>query len=259
MGKQFAVYHTSKGKGPGAGLGNHIDRAKGKEHTYQNADPKLRGLNIDFTSPAYKNLTIPQGIEKRIKEGYNGKRKIRNDAVKYLTHVFSGTHEQMTKIAKNEKALKYWLQKNAEFVKQEFGEGNTIRACLHLDEKTPHLHIVTVPITEDGRLSAKEIMGNKKQMQERQDRYAELMRPLGLERGIKNTGIKHETAQEYARRVKQADLELSNLKAFKSDKSIDIDNTFKNMNKSLKMAKIELLDPQREKKQERDRRAGFKR
>lgn len=31
------------------------------------------------------------------------------------------------------------------------------------------------------------------------------------------------------------------------------------MNKSLKMAKIELLDPQKEKKQERDRKAGLTR
>ena len=59
MGKQFAVYHTSKGKGSGGGLGNHIDRVKGKEHTYQNANPKLRDLNIDFTNSTYKNLTIP--------------------------------------------------------------------------------------------------------------------------------------------------------------------------------------------------------
>ena len=37
----FAVYHTSKGKGSGGGLGNHIDRIKGKEYTYKNADSDI--------------------------------------------------------------------------------------------------------------------------------------------------------------------------------------------------------------------------
>ena len=68
-------------------------------------------------------------------------------------------------------------------------------------KKQPHLHIVTVPITEDGRLSAKEIIGNKKQMQERQDRYAELMKPFRTR--TRNQKYRHQT-----RRVKQADLEF---------------------------------------------------
>ena len=66
---------------------------------------------------------------------------------------------------------------------------------LHRDEKTPHLHVVTVNLTKDGRLSAKEILGNPKAMQERQDRYAEQMKSFGLERGLKNTGIDHEDAK----------------------------------------------------------------
>ena len=57
--------------------------------------------------------------------------------------------------------------------------------------KNTHLHIVQYPLQKMADYLTKEIIGNKKQMQERQDRYAELMKPLGLERGIKNTGIKH--------------------------------------------------------------------
>lgn len=30
-----------------------------------------------------------------------------------------------------------------------------------MDEKTPHLHMVFVPLTEDNRLCAKEIIGNR--------------------------------------------------------------------------------------------------
>lgn len=31
-----------------------------------------------------------------------------------------------------------------------------------MDEKTPHLHLCFVPLTADRRLSAKEIIGNRK-------------------------------------------------------------------------------------------------
>lgn len=254
----FAVYHTSKGKGSGGGLGNHIDRVKGKEHTYKNANLSQTHANKEYIEK-YKNISLPQAVQKRLEEGYNGKRKIRTDAVKYITHIFSGSHKEMVDIFTNQEKTKDWLLKNYEFACQEFGKENIVRFSLHLDEKTPHVHCVTVPLTSDGRLSAKEVIGNRKVLEQRQDRYAELMKPLGLQRGIKNTGIRHETAQEYARRVKQADLELSNLKAFKSDNSIDVDKTFANMNKSLKMAKIELLDSQKELKKERDIKAGFKR
>ncbi len=40
-----------------------------------------------------------------------------------------------------------------------------------MDEKTPHMHLCFVPLTEDGRLSAKEIMGNKKKLTWWQDEF----------------------------------------------------------------------------------------
>ena len=43
-----------------------------------------------------------------------------------------------------------------------------------------HIHAVTVNLTKDGRLSAKEIIGSKKEMQQRQDRYSEAMKPFDL-------------------------------------------------------------------------------
>jgi hypothetical protein len=42
---------------------------------------------------------------------------------------------------------------------------------VHLDEKTPHMHLCFTPITEDGRLSAKEIIGNRTQLTKWQDDF----------------------------------------------------------------------------------------
>ena len=37
------------------------------------------------------------------------------------------------------------------------GIENVINATVHMDEATPHMHLGIVPVTEDGRLSAKDI------------------------------------------------------------------------------------------------------
>ena len=152
----------------------------------------------------YKDLSLSESVKKRIENGYNGKRKIRTDSVKYLTHVLSGSHKEMAQIFKDKDKANAWLKKNYEFASKEFGKENIVRFSLHLDEKTPHVHVVTVPLTADGRLSAKEIIGDRKALEQRQDRYAELMKEFDLKRGIsaKHTQRKHETAQEYRKRVK---------------------------------------------------------
>ena len=62
-----------------------------------------------------------------------------------------------------------------------------INAVIHLDEKTPHLHVSSVPIVEDEKgahLSAKIIMGNKEDYRLRQDRfYSEVSSHYDMERG----------------------------------------------------------------------------
>lgn len=201
----FAVYHTAKGKGSGGGLSNHIDRTEGKEYSYRNADPTRRHLNVELANKMHSSIPIQEAVENRIKAGYNGKRKIRTDAVKYITHILSGSHAEMIKIFQNPKLKTKWVNENAKFIKEEFGESNVMRFTLHLDEKTPHIHVVTVPLTEDGRLSAKEVIGDKNALERRQDRYAERMKQFGLQRGLKRTGVKHETAEEYQKRKSELD------------------------------------------------------
>ncbi len=64
-----------------------------------------------------------------------------------------------------------------------------------MDEKTPHMHLCFVPLTEDGRLCAKEIIGNKKKLTWWQDEFWKHMvkRYPDLERGesASQTGRDH--------------------------------------------------------------------
>ena len=64
-----------------------------------------------------------------------------------------------------------------------------------MDEKTPHMHLSFVPITQDGRLCAKEILGNKKKLTWWQDEFWKHMveKYPDLERGesASMTGREH--------------------------------------------------------------------
>lgn len=86
--------------------------------------------------------------------------------------------------------------------------GHIISAVIHYDETTPHLHILSVPLTQDGRLSAREIVGNRAKMSQMQTAfYEQVGRDYGLERGIHMDGQEkkqHISAQEHElREIKQ--------------------------------------------------------
>lgn len=70
-----------------------------------------------------------------------------------------------------------------------------LSAVVHMDEKTPHMHLSFVPITQDGRLCAKEILGNKKKLTWWQDEFWKHMveKYPDLERGeaASMTGREH--------------------------------------------------------------------
>lgn len=86
--------------------------------------------------------------------------------------------------------------------------GHIISAVIHYDETTPHLHVISVPLTKDGRLSARDVIGNKAKMSKTQDAFFEQVgRGYGLGRGIHMDGQEkkqHISAQEHElREIKQ--------------------------------------------------------
>lgn len=86
--------------------------------------------------------------------------------------------------------------------------GHIISAVVHYDETTPHLHVISVPLTKDGRLSARDVIGNKAKMSKTQDAFFEQVgRGYGLERGTHMDGQEkkqHISAQEHElREIKQ--------------------------------------------------------
>ncbi|MBE9053788.1 plasmid recombination protein [Nostocales cyanobacterium LEGE 11386] len=103
-------------------------------------------------------------------------------------------------------ASKNWLLEN-------YGD-KCVRAELHLDEATPHIHAYVVPVNEKTkRLSYKEMFGGSQgqgriKLSKLQDSYAQALAPLGIERGIKGSNATHTKVKEYYQAVNSKPLSL---------------------------------------------------
>ena len=86
------------------------------------------------------------------------------------------------------------------FMEKKVGVGNIFSAVVHMDEKTPHLHLCFTPITKDGRLSAKEVLGNRAQLSQWQDEFHAHMKKgfPGPQTGRERAGDKAQTHSHVA-------------------------------------------------------------
>lgn len=179
----FAVLHIQKGSGNGGAIGHHIKRVgKQKNNIDQERSDQNRTLHynpetgkIALTRLGKNNLA--EKINKRILEGKKDGKSIRKDAVKYVSVLLSLSH------GVDIPDINQWMGENYVFLAKQFGVRNIVDFTLHMDERTPHIHATIVPITRDGRLSAKELIGDKKNLTRLQTEYAESMAKFGLQRG----------------------------------------------------------------------------
>ena len=87
--------------------------------------------------------------------------------------------------------------RSEQWLEKKYGKDRVVAAVVHRDEATPHLSAFVVPLTQDGRLSAKEFIGGRSKMRDDQSTYAESVKKLGLERGIEGSRATHQTVQHY--------------------------------------------------------------
>lgn len=158
----------------------------------ENADPELTKKNIVYKK--YPSLNLSQSINKHLKE--TGIEKTRKDAVKAVEILCTASPEFFHQKDMDLRIEAFRRKANA-FIIEKYGKENVITADLHLDEKTPHIHYVIVPLTKDKRLSAKIVCGNRKDYQNLQNEYAEKMKSLGLKRGIEGSNVKHIKMKEF--------------------------------------------------------------
>ena len=211
----YAVLHIIKANSSLNSIAKHIERTAHPE----NADPARTHLN------RYNLVEYPDGItglaaavEHRIANA-EITRKISDRQVRCLNLVMTSDNEGMQKIIDSGK-LDEWIADNIRWARDTFGGDNVVGAALHMDERTPHLHIAVVPIvTAERKKKAREATAKKRyrtkaanrprlcaddimergKMSRYQDIYAEAMAKYGLERGIRGSEARHIGQHEYYR------------------------------------------------------------
>ena len=104
--------------------------------------------------------------EKQIAEA---KCRTRSDSVRVVEALITASPEFFEK--KSPKQIKDFFDDALTFVQAHQAPETIISAVVHMDERTPHMHLSFVPLTKDKRLSAKEIPGNKKKLTQWQDGF----------------------------------------------------------------------------------------
>ena len=190
---KFALHMMKFNKGQMYGLDVHIER-KTQNHSNREIDPARSHLNYEL-KPEYQNTSYTKAVNRRLAEGYLGVKALRKDAVVACSFIVSSDSDFFAKLTPEQE--KAYFQTAYDYIAQKYGEKNIISAKVHKDETTPHMHLVLVPLTQDGRLSAKELFDRQALL----DLQAEIPKRLKaqgfkIERGT-SSSKKHLTTAEY--------------------------------------------------------------
>ena len=185
---QYGILRLAKYKGPEiSNIEAHNERKKGKYASNLDIDNSRKNLNYHLVEPVGKY----RAESNRLIEEYGC--RTRKDSVRVIEALITATPEFFKGKKKSE--IRAYFQTALEFIEKYQDSKTILSAVVHMDEKTPHMYLCFVPLTEDGRLSAKEIVGNKKKLTQWQDRFWEHMvkKYPDLERGesASETGRDH--------------------------------------------------------------------
>lgn len=169
----YAIMRFAKRKGgPASALEKHHERKKEKYASNPDIDRERSELNYHLVEPRLKYYgEIQTRIEQAQKE--NPKCKVRKDSVKFIDTIITASPEYFAAMPP-EKVSRYF-ERALEFLQQEVGDKNIFSAVVHMDEHNPHMHLCFVPLTEDNRLSAKDVIGSRDKLVQWQDKFHDYM------------------------------------------------------------------------------------
>ena len=175
----YAIMRINKCKAGAVGrLAKHHEREKKEYKSNPDIDLTRTSENFHIKGPpeSYKGF-----IDARLQEVGC---KVRKDSVVMQDSICTASPEFFQ--GKSLYETSFFFRRAYEFYAKTFGEENIISAVVHMDEKTPHMHICFVPITQDGRLSSKKIIGGPQGLVKLQDMFYEHMSVYfpELKRGI---------------------------------------------------------------------------
>ena len=185
---QYAIMRFAKYKGPEiSNIEAHNERTKEKYASNPDIDRSRSKYNFHLIEPTGRYRAE---VESQIQAAGC---RTRTDSVRVVETMFTATPDFFK--GKKLPEVRRYFEEALRFFERYQSRETIISAVVHMDEKTPHMHLSFVPLTADGRLSAKEIVGNKKKLTWWQDKFWEhvVQKYPDLERGesASQTGRDH--------------------------------------------------------------------
>ena len=218
----YAIIRNTKYKRENLkGIFRHNER-RNKNYSNENIDKEKSYLNYSLKTPQYS-------YEKefdRIKEKYNLKGQIKTVSNIACEYIITSDHDYFERIGEEE--TKRFFEIAYKFVSKykNLGEQYIMSAKVHMDEQTPHMHLVFLPVihTTDkkgnsiDKLACSEFWKEKDSYRQLQDAFYKYMVENGfnLQRGLpkEEKGREHYSVEEYKKitNFKQTKEILNNMK-----------------------------------------------
>lgn len=218
----YAIIRNTKYKRENLkGIFRHNER-RNKNYSNDNIDKEKSYLNYSLKSPQYS-------YEKefdRIREKYNLKGQIKKVSNIACEYIITSDHDFFERIGEEE--TKKYFETAYQFVVEykNLGEQYILSAKVHIDEQSPHMHLIFLPVvhTKDkkgndiDKLACSEFWKAKDSYRQLQDAFYKYMVENGfdLQRGLpkEETNRKHYSVEEYKKitNFKQTKEVLKNIK-----------------------------------------------
>lgn len=155
--------------------------------------------NADPARTARNKVLVGQGsAEQCVRAGLSGVEP-RKNAVLALEAILTASPEFFEQATQADKQK--WLSDSLNWLKTTYGK-NLVSAVLHLDETTPHLHAVILPLDSRGKLNARAIF-DRNHLRFVQQSYPAALASLGLSRGVERSRATHTDLKTFYGAVKQ--------------------------------------------------------
>ena len=227
------------------GIQSHNQR---EHESKKNHDIDYSKSHLNCDTVLDENINYQREVKDRIKQ-LDLKKAVRKDAVVYSSFIVSSDREFFENLGalEHERRCKaesesvqlglqeptpFWympeeykedcIQKGSMkffdqatyFFQERYGTENVINGTVHFDEFTPHMHLGIVPVTSDGRLSAKDLF-NPLELKQLQTEFAEKVgAKFQLERGLEGSTATHLDELNYKVKTQQEKLENLNEKVW---------------------------------------------
>ncbi|NJN11743.1 MAG: plasmid recombination protein [Richelia sp. RM2_1_2] len=179
--------------------------ARSEAHTARkvytpNANSQIKNLEVVGNCD---NLDLEMKVRNKI-----GSQKYRSDAVLAVEMLLSASAEYFRPNATYEggnydkQRLDDFVEAVVKWLDNCWGD-RIVKASLHLDEITPHIHAYLVPLDERGKLNCKVLFGTRVKMYQLQDSFANAVEHLGIVRGVKGSVATHTKVKKYYAAVNQ--------------------------------------------------------